>query len=120
MMTNNQNFSNLLLKNIGNKIPITFELITASKDATAANKPLNSLKILRDHSSAYNVNKLDNLNRLIMLLENNIAFLKQQINQEDRAIDYLLKQLPKRNDLAPQKKNSNVKVKTISIQTEVQ
>ena len=33
-MVNNQNFNNLLLENIDNEIPITFELTTPTKDAT--------------------------------------------------------------------------------------
>ena len=33
-MANNQNFSNLLLENIGNEILIAFEVITSSKDLT--------------------------------------------------------------------------------------
>ena len=33
-MANNQNLSNFLLKNIDNEIPITFDLITPSKETT--------------------------------------------------------------------------------------
>ena len=63
-----------------------------------------------------NVNKSNNSDRLIILLEENIAFLKEQISKKDEDKVYsLLNQLSKQNDLAPHKKTSN----TISIQTEL-
>lgn len=43
----------------------------------------------------------------------------EQINKKDRAIDSLLNQLPKKNNLTPQNKTSNAQAKTTSIQTEV-
>ena len=62
-----------------------------------------------------NVNKSNNSDRLIILLEENIAFLKEQINKKDKVIDSLLNQLSKQNDSAPHNKTSN----TISTQTEL-
>ena len=62
-----------------------------------------------------NVNKSNNSDRLIILLEENIAFLKEQLNKKDKVIDSLLNQLSKQNDSAPHNKTSN----TISTQTEL-
>ena len=63
-----------------------------------------------------NFNKSNNSDRLIILLEENIAFLKEQISKKDEDKVYsLLTQLSKQNDLAPHNKTSN----TISIQTEL-
>ena len=62
-----------------------------------------------------NVNKSNNLDRLTILLEENIAFLKEQINEKDKVIDSFLNQLLKGNDSAPHNKTSN----TISIETEL-
>ena len=62
-----------------------------------------------------NVNKSNNLDRLTILLEENIAFLKEQINEKDKVIDSFLNQLLKENDSAPHNKTSN----TISIETEL-
>ena len=42
-----------------------------------------------------NVNKSNNSDRLIILLEENIAFLKEQINKKDKVIDSLLNQISK-------------------------
>ena len=56
---------------------------------------------------------------LIILLEQNIAFLKEQINRKDKVIDSLLNQLSKKNDSTPHKKTCNTKANTVSIQTEV-
>ena len=50
---------------------------------------------------------------MIILLEENIAFLKEQINKKDKVIVCLLNQLSKQNDSAPHNKTSN----TISTQT---
>ena len=52
---------------------------------------------------------------MIILLEKNIAFLKEQISKKDEVIDSLLNQLSKQNDSAPHNKTSN----TIPIQTEL-
>ena len=62
-----------------------------------------------------NVNKSNNSDRLIILLEENIAFLKEQLNKKDKVIDSLLNQLSKQNDSASHNKTSN----TISTQTEL-
>ena len=62
-----------------------------------------------------NVNKSNNSDRLIILLEKNIAFLKEQISKKDKVSDSLLNQLSKQNVSAPHNKTSN----TISIQTEL-
>ena len=62
-----------------------------------------------------NVNKSNNLDRLTILLEENIAFLKEQINEKDKVIDSFLNQLLKGNDSATHNKTSN----TISIETEL-
>ena len=63
-----------------------------------------------------NVSKSKIPDRLIILLEENIAFLKEQISKKDEDKVYsLLTQLSKQNDLAPHNKTSN----TISIQTEL-
>ena len=63
-----------------------------------------------------NVNKSNNSDRLIILLEENIAFLKEQVSKKDEdKVNSLLNQLSKQNDLAPHSKTSN----TISIQTEL-
>ena len=62
-----------------------------------------------------NVNKSNNSDRLIILLEENIGFLKEQLNKKDKVIDSLLNQLSKQNDSAPHNKTSN----TISTQTEL-
>ena len=45
-----------------------------------------------------NVNKSNNSDRLIILLEENIGFLKEQLNKKDKVIDSLLNQLSKQND----------------------
>ena len=42
-----------------------------------------------------NFNKSNNSDRLIILLEENIAFLKEQINKKDKVIDSLLNQISK-------------------------
>ena len=118
-MANNQNFSNLLLENIDNEIPITFELITPSKDATATTSLPTLSKSSMNHSPSKNANKLDSSNRVTMLLEDSIVFLKEETNQKDRVIDSLLNRLSKENELTPQNKTFNAKEKTISIQTEV-
>ena len=65
--------------------------------------------------TADNVNKSNNSDRLIILLKENIAFLKEQISKKDKVIDSLLNQLSKQNDSAPHYKTSN----TISTQTEL-
>ena len=62
-----------------------------------------------------NVNKSNHSDRLIILLEENIAFLKEQMNEKDKVIDSLLNQLLKGNDSALHNKTSN----TISIETEL-
>ena len=62
-----------------------------------------------------NVNKSNNSDRLIISLEENIAFLKEQLYKKDKVIGSLLNQLSKQNDSAPRNKTSN----TISIQTEL-
>ena len=45
-----------------------------------------------------NVNKSRNSDKLIILLEENIAFIKEQISKKDTVIDSLLNQLSKKND----------------------
>ena len=45
-----------------------------------------------------NVNKLNNSDRLIILLEENIVFLKEQINKKDKVIDSVLNHLSNQND----------------------
>ena len=72
-------------------------------------------KQLRISYTADNVNKSNNSDRLIILLKENIAFLKEQISKKDKVIDSLLNQLSKQNDSAPHYKTSN----TISTQTEL-
>ena len=62
-----------------------------------------------------NVNKSNNSDRLIILLEENIAFLKEQISKKEKVIDSLLNQLSKQNDSATHNKTSN----TIPNQTEL-
>ena len=62
-----------------------------------------------------NVNKSNNSDRLIILLEENIAFLIEQMSKKDKFIDSLLNQLSKQNDSAPHNKTSD----TISTQTEI-
>ena len=54
-----------------------------------------------------NVNKSNDSDRLIILLEENIAFLKEQINKKDKVIDSLLNQLSKQNNSASHNKTSN-------------
>ena len=44
---------------------------------------------------------------MIILLEENIAFLKEQINKKDKVIDSLLNQLSKQNNSASHNKTSN-------------
>ena len=56
---------------------------------------------------------------MIILLEENIAFLKEQINGKDKVIDSLLNQLSKKNDSIPHSKTSNTKAIAISTQTEL-
>ena len=96
-MDNNQNFSNLLLVNIDNEIPIAFELIAPRKDATTITSRSNLSKSSMNHLPAENFNKLDNSDKLITLLEENIVFLKEPINQKDRIIDSLLNSIIKQN-----------------------
>ena len=62
-----------------------------------------------------NVNKSNNSDRLIILLEEKIAFLIEQMSKKDKFIDSLLNQLSKQNDSAPHNKTSD----TISTQTEI-
>ena len=62
-----------------------------------------------------NVNKSNISDRLIILLERNIVFLKEQISKKYKVIESLLNQLLKESDSAPHNKTSN----TISIQTEL-
>ena len=52
---------------------------------------------------------------MIILLEENIAFLKEQIKKKDKVIDSLLNQLSKQNNSASHNKTS----KTISTQIEL-
>ena len=52
---------------------------------------------------------------MIILLEENIAFLKEQISKKNKVIDSLLNQLSKQNHSVSHNKTSN----TISIQTEL-
>ena len=61
------------------------------------------------------VNKSNNSDRLIILLEENIAFLIEQMSKKDKFIDSLLNQLSKQNDSTPHNKTSD----TISTQTEI-
>ena len=61
-----------------------------------------------------NVNKSNDSDRLIILLEENIAFLKEQVSKKDKVADSLLNQLSKQNDSAPHNNTSN----TISTQIE--
>ena len=62
-----------------------------------------------------NGNISNNSDRLIILLEDNIAFLREQINKKYEVIVSLLNQLSKQNDSAPQTNTSN----TISTQIEL-
>ena len=54
-----------------------------------------------NHLPSDNVNKLDNSNKLSMLLKDNIVFLKEKINKKGRIMDSLLSQLSKKNYLTP-------------------
>ena len=54
-----------------------------------------------NHLPSDNVNKLDNSNKLSMLLKDNIVFLKEKINKKGRVMDSLLSQLSKKNYLTP-------------------
>ena len=77
---------------------------------------VNVLKkqLLTSHTTN-KVNKSNNSDRLIILLEENFAFLKEQVSKKDKVISFLLNQLSKQNNPAPHNKTSN----TISIQTEL-
>ena len=56
---------------------------------------------------------------MTILLEENTAFLKEQINRKDKVIDSLLNQLSRKNDSTQHNKTSNTKANAISIQTEL-
>ena len=60
-----------------------------------------SSKWSMNHLLSDNVHKLDNSNKLSMLLKDNIVFLKEKINKKDRVMDSLLSQLSKKNYLTP-------------------
>ena len=60
-----------------------------------------SSKWSMNHLLSDNIHKLDNSNKLSMLLKDNIVFLKEKINKKDRVMDSLLSQLSKKNYLTP-------------------
>ena len=72
-------------------------------------------KQLLKSQSTDNVNESNNSDRLIILLEENIAFLKEQINKKDKVIDSLLNRQTKQNDSASHNNTTN----NISTQTEL-
>ena len=65
--------------------------------------------------TADNVTKSNNSDRLIILLKENIAFLKEQISKKDKNVDSLLNQLLMQNDSASHYQTSD----TISTRTEL-
>ena len=71
-------------------------------------------QLLKSHTTD-NVNESNNSDRLIILLEENIAFLKEQINKKDKVIDSLLNRQTKQNDSASHNNTTN----NISTQTEL-
>lgn len=73
--------------------------MTPSEDATATTNRPTLFKMIYESLPSDNVNKLDNSNKLSMLLKDNIVFLKEKINKKGRVMDSLLSQLSKKNYL---------------------
>ena len=69
-MANKKNFSNILLENIDNEIPITFEMNTPSKEAAET-----TVRRTRSKSSMHDL-PVDILERFTIHLQQQVLFLQ--------------------------------------------
>ena len=102
-MANNQNFSNILLENIDNEIPVTLELITPSKEpAQTTARPTRSKSPIND-STVYLSESFKNH------LQQQVLLLQTELKNIDKYIKSFLLQLSKQSDILYYFQNQNLK-----------